>query len=187
MKQLYFLLILFILSSCIPTRIAPKIDDYKIQIGKRFRKTLPKTPTFIFNDPKDADEFYHYIDTKFKLNGIDVEDNVPVILRGKTFYLSFYEASIPTKSINLGKVATDMVLQAKDYDPIFTDNYGKRKDSWYIALKMEDSNFKNCLNENHPDYHLIKKYLKRLKDEYLGIHIYEEIHFRKTKIEEFLI
>ena len=110
---------------------------------------------------------------------------MPIVLKNQTFYLSFYEASIPTKHVNLGKVATDMVLAAKDYDPIFADNYGKRKDSWYIALKIEDSNFKNCLNKNHQNYNLVLKYLKRLKDEYLSTYVYEEIHFRKVKIEEF--
>ena len=129
--------------------------------------------------------FYNYINTKFKLNHVSVQDNVPIVLKNQTFYLSFYEASIPNKHVNLGKVATDMVLAAKDYDPIFADNYGKRKDSWYIALKIEDSNFKNCLNKNHQNYNLVLKYLKRLKDEYLSTYVYEEIHFRKVKIEEF--
>ena len=184
-NRIYLLIILLLCSSCIPTRIAPKIKDYKIQVGKRFRKTLPKTKLFIFNDPKDENEFYDYIDIKYKLNQVNVEDQVPVILKGHTFYLSFYEASIPTKHVNVAKVAMDITLQAKDYDPIFEGNYSKRNDSWYIALKIEDSDFKNCLEVNHSSYEIVKAYLKRLKDEYLKTHIYEEIHFRKTKIEDF--
>ena len=67
MKQLAIILVLLIFSSCIPLRIAPNIDDYKIKVAKKFKRKLPKTNAFIFEDPKEADAFYNYINIKYNL------------------------------------------------------------------------------------------------------------------------
>ncbi|NVN17085.1 hypothetical protein GUA46_01920 [Muricauda sp. HICW] len=65
--------VLVLLSSCIPLRIAPNIKDYKLIQGKRFKKGLPKKSVFVFEDPKDANEFYEYINTKFQLDDYYVD------------------------------------------------------------------------------------------------------------------
>ena len=59
--------VFFLFSSCVPVRIAPSIQDYKVMKGKRFKKGLSKRYFFIFEDPKEANQFYNYVNTKFEL------------------------------------------------------------------------------------------------------------------------
>jgi len=98
-KNVLILFILIAFQSCIPIRIAPKIKDYQLTKGKRFKKSLPKRQMFVFEDPKEANEFYNYVNTKFKLEHIDVYDNIPFSLANKQFFFSFYEVDIPNKTI----------------------------------------------------------------------------------------
>ena len=104
------LLCVLLVQSCIPLRIAPTIKDYKVTKGKRFKKGLPKKNVFVFEDPKDADEFYNYINTRFQLNDYYVDVQVPFLIEDKTYYFSFYEVEIPTKTINLVPLMLDVAL-----------------------------------------------------------------------------
>jgi hypothetical protein len=58
-------------TSCIPLSFAPKIKTDKVKLAKRFKRDLPKQHGFIFEDPKEADEFYTFINTKYQLPGIN--------------------------------------------------------------------------------------------------------------------
>ena len=86
---------IFLLSSCIPLRIAPNIEDYRITKGKSFNRNLPKRSMFVFEDTKDANHFYNYVDTKFRLNDENVYDDVPFKINGEQYFFSFYEVEIP--------------------------------------------------------------------------------------------
>ena len=66
-KILLLSLSLFMLQSCIPLIIAPKIDTYKVSKGKKFKRGLPKRQMFSFEDSKQAGHFYNYVNTKFQL------------------------------------------------------------------------------------------------------------------------
>lgn len=83
------LLCVLLVQSCIPLRVAPTIKDYKVTKGKRFKKGLPKKNVFVFEDPKDADEFYNYINTKFQLNDYYVDVQVHFLLRTKRIIFLF--------------------------------------------------------------------------------------------------
>lgn len=179
MKRFYLLSILFLASSCLPLRIAPKIDDFKITNGKKFRRTLPKEYAFIFNDSKDADEFYYYINAKFNLNNIDVEYNVPFDIDGVHYYLSFYEAEIPDKTLNLVPLAIDAATNNSNFQTDFSDSYTSRIGNWYIAITVTDDDFKNCLDPLYPFRESVIEYLKDLKQEYLTTHNYDELVFKK--------
>ncbi|MGB0280384.1 MAG: hypothetical protein ACPGAA_06325, partial [Flavobacteriaceae bacterium] len=50
---------------------APNIKTDKVKIAKRFKRDLPKRYGFIFEDTKEADEFYSFINTKYQLPGIE--------------------------------------------------------------------------------------------------------------------
>ena len=131
MKRVFLLLAFFTLHhSCIPTRIAPTIQDYKVTTGKKFKRSLPERHMFVFEDPKAADEFYNYINTKFELNHIDVYDNVPFLLGQKQYFFSFYEIDIPNKTINLVPLAIDALLKSADVSPILYGQYETRKVNW---------------------------------------------------------
>ncbi|MDF0714804.1 hypothetical protein PY092_01470 [Muricauda sp. 334s03] len=174
--------VIFILvfsSSCIPLRIAPNIKDYKLTQGKRFKKGLPKKNVFVFEDPKDANEFYNYINTKFQLDDYYVDVQVPFLVQGKTFYFSFYEVEIPTKTINLIPLALDVALnKAADMDPVFDDVHTSRTGNWYIAMEVFSGSEEDCISENSISRELVLSYLRELKNEYLATDNYNEVVFK---------
>jgi hypothetical protein len=178
LKPLSILLILFLISSCIPLRIAPKIKDDKVMIGKKFKRSLPRDYTFIFEDPKDADEFYNYINTKYQLKYRDVEWNVPLTIDNEKFFLSFYEVEIPTKTINLIPIIIDAKLEENGHDPILEDAEFSRRGKWYLALTITDVDMKDCLNPNYKSRNKVLKYLRGLRLEYLNTHNYLDALFR---------
>ncbi len=179
MKSISLLLVFLLVSSCIPIRIAPNIKTDKVTVAKKFKRKLPKRYAFIFEDPKDANEFYNYINTKYQLNFIDVEYNVPFYVEENEFFLSFHEVEIPTKTVNLLPIVVDGVLKSNDNDPLFEDNYETRIGNWYLALTVADNNFNDCLKPGYIHRDAILKYLRTLKYEYLNTSNYLEALLKK--------
>ncbi|MBW1295147.1 hypothetical protein [Aquimarina litoralis] len=168
-----FLLLLFC-NSCFPTKIAPRIEDYKLTTGKKFKKQLPKRGAFIFEDPKNANEFYKFINAKFKLNDTDVRWNVPFKIAEKEFYFSFYEVERTSKTINIAPMIIDAALDPDDTDPGLEDLYTSRSGTWYIALTVNDEEFMDPLKENYPQKEEVIAYLRNLKKEYLSTRNYKK-------------
>ena len=182
MKKLITLLFLItFFTSCIPTKIAPRFknQDYKVMQAKKFKRKLPRETSFIFKDPKNADEFYYFINTKLSLQHKSVGYNSPFQLDGETFYLTYREVNIEDKTLNIGLAAIDLVLNEKAGFTVFDDNYSSRKGHWYILLTVYDEEIKNCLLKNYPKRKKVLEYLKTLKKEYLETHNYEELLLTK--------
>ncbi len=178
-RTLLAIFVLIFLNSCIPIRIAPNIKDYKLAKGKRFKKGLPKKTVFVFEDPKDANEFYNYINTKFQLKDYCVDVQVPFSIQDNTFYFSFYEVEIPTKTINLIPMAFDVILnQTADMDPILEEAYSSRTGNWYIAMEVFSDTEKDCLIEGSVSRDIVLSYLRDLKNEYLATDNYNEVVFK---------
>lgn len=169
---------LLVLNSCIPIRIAPSISDYKLTKGKRFKKGLPEKTVFAFEDPKEADAFYNYINTKYQLEDYYVDVEVPFKIENKEYFLSFYEVEIPSKTLNLLPMIFDAALIASDSDAILTDSYESRKGNWYIAIEVFNGTEKDCLHEDSQSRAIVLPYLRSLKEEYLSTHNYNEVVFK---------
>ncbi|WP_136468152.1 hypothetical protein [Flagellimonas onchidii] len=170
---------LVFLTSCIPLRIAPIIKDYKITKGKRFKRGLPKKSMFIFEDPKDENEFYNYINTKFQLEDYYVDVEVPFMVNGQKFYFSFYEVEIPTKTINLIPLMIDGILsQTTEMDPMLEEVHTSRIGNWYVAIEIFSDNQKDCLQEDSIFRPQLLAYLTQLKNEYLNTVNYNEVVFK---------
>lgn len=184
-KILSFVIAALLLSSCIPYSFAPNIKEDKIKIAKRFKGGLPKQYALIFKDPKDADEFYYFINTKYDLNNESVEDNVPFVIDKKEFYLSFYEAERSTRTLNLLPIFIDAAID-EDVDPLFEDVYTSRKGHWYIALLVTDNKKNDCLTPNHKDRESVVKYLRALRKEYLNTNNYLEAMLKEKSKNEIL-
>lgn len=182
-RYLTILTCVFLLNSCIPLRIAPSIKEDKIKIAKRFQRNLPKQYALIFNDPKDADEFYYFINTKYQLNNESVEDNVPFKIDDNEFSFSFYEVERTTKTINLLPLFIDAAL-GNNQDPMFEDAYSSRKGHWYIALLSNDAEMNDALNPNYKHREAIIKYLRDLRIEYLNTNNYLEAMLQKQTLDE---
>lgn len=179
MKKTLLFIVLFLLTfSCIPLRIAPNIKDDKVMSAKKFKRKLPKNHAFIFEDPKDANEFYNFINAKFDLGYQDVEYNVPLIIDGELFFLSFNEVEIPTKTINLLPMLIDAKLEDAGNDPMFQDNYFSRIGNWYLALSVTNQEMEDCLKPKHPSRVKVIEYLRALKKEYQNTSNYADAYFR---------
>lgn len=178
MRYALTLLAFLMFSSCIPLRIAPTIKEEKVMLAKKFKRKLPKRYAFIFEDPKDAGEFYNYINTKYGLDHQNVERNVPITVNNNTFFLSFYETEIPTKTINLIPILIDVGLTESGLDPMLEDAEFSRIGNWYIALTVSDAAMEDALHPSHGAHRKIIPYLRKLRIEYLNTTNYYDALFR---------
>lgn len=173
-----------ILDSCIPIRIAPNINDHKIAKGKRFKRGLPKKTMFIFEDPKNENEFYNYINTKFQLQDYYVDVEVPFEIASEKFYLSFYEVEIQDKTLNLFPAIFDVALStaigSEEIEPILSNDAEPilRTGNWYIAIEVFSDKEKDCLHKDSEFRTMVLPYLGQLKKEYLNTVNYNEVVFK---------
>ena len=184
MKKTLVVLSLFSVFSCIPLRIAPNIQDYKLAKGKRFKRGLPKKTTFIFEDPKEANEFYDYVNTKFQLEDYYVAVEVPFTIESETYYFSFYEVEIQDKALNLAPVFVDVLLNEAlgndDFEPVISDAVDtvSRSGNWYIAIEVFSKEEQDCLADDAVNRTKVLTYLRALKEEYLSTANYNEVVFK---------
>ncbi len=176
---LYFVFILFLFSACFPTKIAPTIKEDKVMVAKKFKKGLPKRNSFIFEDPKNENEFYDYINYKFKLDNKDVQWNVPFIVNNITYYLSFNEVERTTKTINLAPLVIDAALENNNLEPVLENSYTSRSGKWYLVLTVNDEEFMDCLKESYVKRDEIVVFLRQLRKEYLATSDYRSLLFKK--------
>ncbi len=158
--------------------MAPRIEGAKVYEGKKFKKQLPKHHVYVFEDPKNANEFYTYINAKFDIDYDVAGGNVPITIHGKKYYLTFYEVERSTKTVNLVPIAVDVVMESKGNDPLFDDSYTSRSGNWYIALTVTDDHFQDNLKDNDPARKVILKHLDQLRNEYLSTANYMEIYLK---------
>ena len=185
MKSLLRLLLLTVFfQSCLPLRIAPKVEDYKVTKGNRFRKGLPEKRVFVFEDPKEEYQFYDYINTKFDLNDHYVDVEVPFQLEGKDYFFSFYEVHISDKAIDLFPMLVDatvnVMLGNEDFGTYLTteENSTINNSNYYIAIEVFSNAEPDCLQDNYPNQKAILAYLRTLKEEYLATDNYNEVVFK---------
>ncbi len=156
-------------------RIAPRIETHKIKLAKRFQHKLPKRTAFIFEDPKDADEFYNYVNTKHDLAHKDVTCNVPFEIDEERFYFSFHEVEKKDKTLNLIPFLIEASLDEKAISPMFEWHHTSRKYHWYIAVTVDDENMNDCLKTNHEKHEIVVDYLRNMRKEYLDTSNYLEL------------
>lgn len=147
--------------------------------AKKFQRKMPRKTSFIFKDPKEANEFYQYINKKYRLDDNNVGFNVEFELEGQLLYLTYREIDREDKTLNLGVIAADLAIERKTGSPLLQSAYTSRKGHWYLILTVYDANKKNCLEDNHPLKAKTIQYLKDLQQEYLTTHNYEELLFTK--------
>ncbi|WP_146228851.1 hypothetical protein [Mesonia sp. K7] len=179
MTKYAYLFFVFLLVSCIPLKKTPKIENYEIIKAKKFKKGLPIFNGFVFEDPKDANEFYNYVNTKYDLGHDEVETNVPVIIEGKKYYLSFYETDQLTKKLNLIPILIDTATHNSEVDTDLSRFYSSREGTWYILLMVSDDNMQDCLSADYENQERVIEYLEKMKNEYLTTQNYMEAYFRR--------
>ena len=179
MKQsVLLILVLFLFQSCIPLRIAPEIDDYKITTGKRFKRSLSKRQMFIFEDAKEAEQFYNFVNSNFSLKDTNVYDDVPFEINEQQYFFAWYEVEIPNKSIHILPILADVIIASTGNNPMLEDSYGSREGNWYLAIEVYSDLESDCLAENSLSRESVLKYLRVLKKEYLTTNNYNETVFK---------
>lgn len=146
-----------------------------------FSKELPPVPMFIFEDPKDAYEFYDYINAKFDMQDKEVGFNVPVEIAGDTLYLTYYEIERETQKVNiLGRVTNEVIKRTlnseRGLESITED---PRRGTWYIGITARDEEWGSALNPKYPKRKEVTDYLEKLRRQYLGTSNYNELRFFK--------
>ena len=113
MKHLLVYILMFAcFTSCIPLSFAPNIKTDKIKLAKNFKRDLPKLHGFIFEDPKEADEFYTFINTKYQLPGIN--QKIPLWIDSKPYIMNVYERRRTTRTLNFIHILIDVALSDED-------------------------------------------------------------------------
>ena len=170
-KICYFLICSFYFYSCIPLKIAPQINDYRISRGSKFSKELSDRSMFLFEDPKAAGEFYDYVNTKFQLDGVRVYDDVPFTIGEEQYFFAFYEIALNDKILNLFPAIIFAALDAGEVDG--GDEILSRT-KWYVAIEVYSDNEKDCLAADSLSGEVVLQYLRAIKGEYLSTDNYNE-------------
>lgn len=178
MRILLMLFSILFLCSCIPLQIAPKIETYRVIKPKRFKCNIPRGYGFVFEDPKEANAFFTYLQFKFRLPANHSFIQIPQLLDQKLYFLSFCEQMRNSKKPNLLPIAIDNVLEANELDPFLQDSYLSRRGKWYVIIRIQDLMNRDALHPKHPSQKPLILYLDSLRKEYIHTHNYWELYFK---------
>ena len=174
MKKVAVIIMVLLSYSCIPLQVAPNIETDTVKVAKKFKRDLPNSYGFIFEDPKEANEFYNFINTKYNRNHIDVEYNVPISIQEETYYLSFHEREKSTSTLNLVPIAIDAKLESDGQSTLMDNSHTTRKGQWYLILTVYDDDLQDCLKPDYPEREAVLTHLRKLQNEYIRTSNYLE-------------
>lgn len=165
-------------TSCIPLSFAPNIEANTIKIAKRFKRNLPKQYAFIFEDPKEANEFFDYINTKYQLPGI--ERKIPIWIDTKPYIMNFYERKKATRTVNIIPILFDAALSSDDDDGpgFFNELYTSKNEKWYIIITITDLKGQDALSPKYAECKEVLMFLEAMQKEYISTANYMEAYFR---------
>jgi len=178
MKYFSATVLLLFFVSCIPLQVTPNFKGGKVFPPKKFKKQLPYNYVYAFEDPKDANEFYAYINAKFQIVYDDATGNIPVKIDAQTYYLTFYEVERSTKTVNLLPMAIDAGLENKGYEPMLENAHVTRKGSWFVALTVTDDTMKDALKPAYENHTKVLTYVNTMREEYLHTVEYMEVYLK---------
>jgi len=178
MKYVSAALLAFFFVSCIPLQIAPNFEGGKIFPPKKFKKQLPHNYVYAFEDPKDANEFFEYMNAKFQIVYDDTTGNIPIEIDNKIYYLTFYEVARSTKTVNLIPMAIDAGLEENGYTPVLEEAHETRIGKWFITLTITDEDLQDALKPEYENHKNVLAYADTMREEYLNTVEYIEVYLR---------
>tara|TARA_R100000935_G_scaffold27288_1_gene47372 strand:+ start:45341 stop:45895 length:555 start_codon:yes stop_codon:yes gene_type:complete len=178
MKYLSATVVALFFVSCIPLQIAPNFEGGKVFPPKKFKKQLPYNYVYVFEDPKDANEFFNYMNAKFQIFYDDDTGNIPVEIENETYYLTFYEVERTTKTVNLIPMAIDAGLEENGYGPVLGGAHQSRSGKWFIALTVTDEGLKDALKPAYDNHKEVLTYADTMREEYLNTVEYIEVYLK---------
>ena len=180
-RMFLYVCIVAVCTSCVPLSFAPNIKTDKVKLAKRFKRDLPKHYGFIFGDPKESDEFFMFINTKYQLPGIDRK--IPLWINKKPLIMNIYERRRTTSTLNFVPFILDMIIAGKDNENygFFSSFYTTRTEKWFIVITLTDLNGKDALDPDHNQRTSNPTFLRTLQKEYLSTANYMEAYFRNKE------
>lgn len=178
MKYFSAVLLALLIVSCIPLQIAPNFEGGKIFPPKKFKKQLPHNYVYAFEDPKDANEFFNYMNAKFQIVYDDDTGNIPIEIEIETYYLTFYEVERTTKTVNLIPMIIDAGLEENGYSSVLEDAQESRVGKWFIALTITDDSLKDALKPEYENHKEVLSYADNIREEYLNTVEYVEVYLK---------
>jgi hypothetical protein len=144
------------------------IKTDKVKLVKCFKRDLPKQQGFIFEDPKEAGEFYTFINTKYQLPGMDRK--IPLWIDKKPYITNIYERSRATNTINFVPFIFDLVLSNEGVEShgFFSSFYSSRWEKWFVIITLTDLKGQDALAPEHEKRKANLLYLRNLQKEYLN-------------------
>ena len=101
---------------------------------------------------------------------------LPITVNNNKYFLSYYEVSRDTKTLNFVPILFDAAIQNEGIDPLLEDAYVSkiRDGKWYIAITIHNDISSDCLSDDFSNSKDVIYFLKKLKDEYLATSNYRE-------------
>ena len=111
------------------------------------------------------------------INGLGWQgENTPIHINEKPYFITSYKVETGTKTINLIPIAADAAFKNIGQNAIFEDIYTYRSGSCYIALPVNDEDFKDLLKEDDSSHKAVFEPLDLRHKEYLSTSNYIEIY-----------
>ena len=162
MKRIaYSMLLLFLVTSCITVKKAPKIEDYKILDGKQFQKrNFTENTAFIFQNDLKMIDFRSFLADRYQLSSFKRTMRIPVLIDSLPFELFVFTPEIKQQKVNfigaiISKDPEDITMDEETFD--------------YVGISVSRIDDTDCLSERSIYHNLVRRYLEDLKDEYFQL------------------
>ena len=165
--------------SCIPLKIAPQIQHYKLMKTRRFIRQLPQQHAFVFQDTKVPDAFYQFFNIRFSSLSQWTNENLPINVKGASYFFSFYGVEKTTKTFNLFPFIVDTILEEKGDFRFFERFYTRYRPHAYIVITVRNETLEDCLEPRHPARESLVEFLEAMRKDYLMTNNYIDQLFRK--------
>lgn len=155
------MLLLFLVTSCITVKKAPKIEDYKILDGKQFQKrNFTENTAFIFQNDLKMIDFRSFLADRYQLSSFKRTMRIPVLIDSLPFELFVFTPEIKQQKVNfigaiISKDPEDITMDEETFD--------------YVGISVSRIDDTDCLSERSIYHNLVRRYLEDLKDEYFQL------------------
>lgn len=136
-------------------------------VAEKFDKSLTKDYALIFEDPKDEEEFFYFINSRYDIIETNDQLIIPFYINNETFFLSYAEVEKSSKTINFVPILLDGILASKGMDPWFESLESTRTGRWFLVLTVTDINNADCLDPKHLSHKSVLDTVRNLKYAYL--------------------
>ena len=169
---------LFICSSCLPLKIAPKVKTYKVVKTKRIVKGLSFRYGYLFFNPHSAEDFLHYVSDYIRQDK-SFPENQPFLLDDEVYFLSFYVPVKETQTLHLLPILGDELLESRGWPALFYPLYKTEKHKDYVLITVHNAALEDGLDPNFKHRDRLIEALESWRKDYMNLPSSTEAAFQK--------